>query len=241
MDRWLTGVHGDLLRSADRPLVVDLGYGSSPVTTVELFTRLRAVRPDVEVVGLEIDPERVAVARDAERDGLSFRRGGFELAGLRPLVVRALNVLRQYEEEPAREAWSTLLAGLAPGGLLVEGTCDEIGRRAAWVALDADGPRTLTLAAHLPTLGRPSDLAERLPKALIHHNVPGEPVHALLTALDAAWDRAAAQAVFGPRARWVAACEALEWDKDVRRARLGELTVPWASVSPADHGGAAPR
>jgi hypothetical protein len=233
VDRWLTGVHGNLLRSAERALVVDLGYGASPVTTVELFGRLREVRHDVVVVGLEIDQERVDLARPAEREGLSFRRGGFELAGLRPLVVRALNVLRQYEEQPALEAWRTLQAGLAPGGLLVEGTCDEIGRRAAWVALDADGPRTLTLAAHLPTLERPSALAERLPKALIHHNVPGQPVHALLAQLDDAWDRAAPQAVFGPRARWVAACDGLDWpDADVRRARLGELTVPWATVAP---------
>lgn len=234
MDRWLTAVHGDLLRrSGGPPLVVDLGYGASPVTTVELFGRLREVRADVQVVGLEIDQERVDAAKPAEREGLSFRRGGFELAGLRPLVVRALNVLRQYEEEPAAQAWSTLRAGLVPGGLLVEGTCDEIGRRAAWVALDAEGPRTLTLAAHLPTLDRPSDLAERLPKALIHHNVPGRPVHALLTALDDAWDRAAPQAAFGPRARWVAACEGLEWDgADARRTRLGELTVPWDSVTP---------
>ena len=232
VDRWLVGVHGDLLRSAEAPLVVDLGYGSSAVTTVELFARLREVRPDVQVVGLEIDPERVDTAQEAACDGLSFRRGGFELAGLRPVVVRALNVLRQYEEQPAAQAWQTLRAGLAPGGLLVEGTCDEIGRRAAWVALDADGPRTLTLAAHLPTLDRPSSLAERLPKALIHHNVPGQSVHALLAALDEAWDRSAPHAVFGPRARWVAACEALEWDKDVRRARLGELTVPWPTVAP---------
>ena len=233
VDRWLTGVHGELLRTGAPPLVVDLGYGASPVTTVELFTRLREVRPDVEVIGLEINQERVSAARDAARDGLSFRRGGFELAGLRPLVVRALNVLRQYDEQPALEAWQTLVNGLAPGGLLVEGTCDEIGRRAAWVALTAEGPQTLTLAAHLPALDRPSSLAERLPKALIHHNVPGQPVHALLAALDDAWDRAASQAVFGPRARWVAACEALQWERaDLRRARLGELTVPWPSVSP---------
>lgn len=234
VDRWLAAVHGDLLRSADAaPLVVDLGYGASPVTTVELFGRLRAVRPDVEVVGLEIDRERVDAAADAAAEGLSFRRGGFELAGLRPLIVRALNVLRQYDEAAALEAWSTLLAGLAPGGLLVEGTCDEIGRRAVWVALATDGPRTLTLAAHLPTLERPSELAERLPKTLIHHNVPGEPVHALLAALDDAWDRAAPQAVFGPRARWVAACAALDWPQaDVRRVGYGELTVPWAGVAP---------
>ena len=234
VDRWVTAVHAGWLRAIDGPpLVVDLGYGASPVTTVELFARLREVRPDVEVVGLEIDPERVAAARPAEREGLQFRRGGFELAGLRPHLVRALNVLRQYEEEPAREAWETLRAGLAPGGRLVEGTCDEIGRRAAWVELDAAGPRTLTLAAHLPSLPRPSELAERLPKALIHHNVPGAPLHALLRALDDAWDRAAPQAAFGPRARWVAACQALDWPgADARRARLGELTVPWATVAP---------
>jgi hypothetical protein len=234
VDRWLTGAHGDLLgATASPPLVVDLGYGASPVTTVELFQRLRAVRPDVEVVGLEIDPERVEAAQPAARPGLSFTRGGFELAGHRPLVVRALNVLRQYEPGPAAQAWETLRAGLAPGGLLVEGTCDEIGRRAAWIALGPDGPRTLTLAAHLPTLVRPSELAERLPKALISSNVPGQPVHALLRALDDAWDRSAAYAPFGPRQRWSAACECLDWPQDGPvRHRLGELTVPWASVAP---------
>ena len=185
VDRWLGGVHGALLRAAPTPpLVVDLGYGASPVTTVELHARLRAVRGDVEVVGLEIDPERVAAARGAAADGLRFARGGFELAGLRPLVVRALNVLRQYDEASAAAAWQSLLAGLAPGGLLVEGTCDELGRRASWVALRADGPRTLVLAAHLPSLTRPGQLAERLPKALVHRNVPGRRVHALLQALD---------------------------------------------------------
>ena len=231
VDRWLAAVHGDLLRRAERPLVVDLGYGATPVTAVELHARLSVVRPDVEVVGLEIDPERVEAARYAERPGLSFRRGGFELAGLRPVVVRALNVLRQYEEPAAAQAWQTLLGGLAPGGLLVEGTCDELGRRAAWVALTADGPQTLTLAAHLPTLDRPSSLAERLPKALIHHNVPGQPVHALLEALDDAWDRAAPFAAYGPRQRWVAAAGTLAWpDVDARRARYGEVTVPWSTL-----------
>jgi len=233
VDRWLVGVHGGLLRSAvEPPLVVDLGFGASPVTTVELFGRLRAVRPDVQVVGLEIDAERVATARHAEQQGLSFRQGGFELAGLRPLVVRALNVLRQYDEQAAAEAGAMLQAGLAPGGLLVEGTCDEIGRRAAWVAVDADGPRTLTFAAHLPTLSRPSELAERLPKALIHRNLPGRPVHALLVELDAAWDRAAPYAPFGPRQRWTMACGSLDWPQSgPTRHRLGELTVPWASVA----------
>ncbi len=234
VDRWLLAVHGELLRTADQPpLVVDLGYGATPVTTVELHGRLRQLRPDVQVVGLELDPDRVAAAQPATTDGLSFRRGGFELAGLRPLVVRALNVLRQYDEPTATSASSTLRKGLATGGLLIEGTCDEIGRRAAWVTLDREGPRTLTFAAHLPSLTRPAELAERLPKALIHHNVPGDTVHALLGELDAAWDRAAPYAAYGNRQRWVAACAGLAWPgRDIRRTRCGELSVPWATLRP---------
>jgi hypothetical protein len=233
VDRWIASTYGDLLRSsAAPPLVVDLGYGATPVTAVELHQRLCQVRADVQVVGIEIDPDRVAAAKPAERPGLTFVRGGFELAGTRPLVVRALNVLRQYDEAAAGEAWRTITESLAPRGVLVEGTCDEIGRRAAWVDLDAAGPRTLTLAAHLPTLQRPSDLAERLPKALIHHNVPGRRIHDLLQQLDAAWDRAAPYAPFGNRQRWIAMADELQHPKDTSRARFGELTVPWESVAP---------
>lgn len=233
VDRHLVAVHGSLLRSAAAPLVVDLGYGATPVTAVELHQRLAAVCPAVEVVGIEIDQTRVDVAAAASRDGLRFVRGGFELAGLRPLAVRCLNVLRQYPLEDALRAWDTVLGSVQDGGVLLEGTCDEVGRRAAWVTLTPAGPQSLTLAAHLPSLDRPSSLAERLPKALIHHNVPGQPVHALLTALDAAWDRAAPYATYGPRQRWVATCEGLEWEQTgVRRWRDGELTVPWSSVDP---------
>ncbi len=233
VDRHLAAVHGALLRSASDPLVIDLGYGATPITAVELHARLVAVRPSVEVVGVEIDQSRVDAAASAVCDGLRFVRGGFELAGLKPLVVRCLNVLRQYPLEDALAAWDTVLGSLQPQGILIEGTCDEVGRRAAWVTLTAAGPQSLTLAAHLPSLDRPSSLAERLPKALIHHNVPGQPVHALLVALDAAWDRAAPYATYGPRQRWVAACEALEWEQTgVRRHRDGELTVAWSSVAP---------
>jgi hypothetical protein len=54
VDRGLTGTLAGVLRSAGDPLVVDLGFGGHPVTTVELAHRLRAVRPDVRVVGVEI-------------------------------------------------------------------------------------------------------------------------------------------------------------------------------------------
>lgn len=62
-DRWLAGPHAWRLRQASAPIVVDLGYGASPVTAVELRERLRRVRADVEVVGIEIDPVRVAAAQ----------------------------------------------------------------------------------------------------------------------------------------------------------------------------------
>ena len=234
-DRWLT--HDEFVRSrildAADPLVVDLGYGASPWTTLELAARWRAVRPDVRVVGLEIDPARVAPARD----GVVFARGGLELAGLRPVLVRAFNVLRQYPEEAVPAAWERILSGLAPGGLLVDGTCDEVGRRCAWVLLDRSGPLSLTLAWDPFSVPRPSEVAERLPKALIHRNVPGEPVHALLAAADRAWAVAAHAAPFGPRARWRAASEVLRaegFPVRVYRRRMRDcvLSVPWSCVAP---------
>ena len=243
VDRWLAGPCGKALRNAADPLVVDLGYGASPVTTLELASRLRAVRTDVEVIGIEIDPVRVRAAQAFAGDRVSFRHGGFELPldGRSPVLVRAMNVLRQYDEPEVAGVWAGLTARLAHGGLLVEGTCDEIGRLATWVTLDASGPRTLTFSARLGTLARPSELAERLPKALIHRNVAGEPVHTLLGRLDRAWDTAAPYSSFGPRQRWVEAVRALVADgvpvlQGPARWRLGELTVAWSAVTPQTGG-----
>jgi hypothetical protein len=233
VDNWIAYALRDVLRCAEDPLVVDLGYGATPVTAVELRARLARIRPDVRVVGVEIDPDRVtAAAPVADPPRLEFRRGGFELAGLRPVVVRALNVLRQYDEGQVADAWAAVTSRLAPGGVLVDGTCDELGRLCAWLRVDGAGPRTLTLAANLSTLERPATYAERLPKALIHRNVPGEPVHALLSALDHAWLAAATLTPFGPRARFahaVAATRDAGWPihREPRRWRLGELTVDW--------------
>lgn len=239
VDRWLAGTQAGRLRAAADPLVVDLGYGRTPTTTVELHARLRVVRPDVDVLGLEIDPERVRRALAHARPGLSFAQGGFEVppAHRRPLLVRAFNVLRQYAEDEVAPAWTTMRARLAPDGLLVEGTCDELGRRASWVTVGPEGPRSLTLAAHLGSLERPGELAERLPKALIHRNVPGEPVHDLLAALDRAWAAAAPYGAFGARQRWAVTAATLRGEgwpllDGPRRWRLGELTVAWPAVAP---------
>lgn len=239
-DRWLAGPQGWRLRhSPTRPIVVDLGYGSSPVTAVELHRRIRRVRRDVDVVGIEIDPDRVAAAKPLEREGLAFRSGGFEIPlrdGARPTVVRAFNVLRQYGEAEVPDAWARVQERLAPGGLLVDGTCDEIGRRATWVAVDATGPVSLTISLRLGGLERPSDVAERLPKALIHRNVAGERIHAFLADLDHAWARSAAHSSWGARQRFLAAAAEVSerWPLLDRPARwrLGEITVAWEAVAP---------
>ena len=251
VDRWIA--HLPEFRRAADPLVVDLGYGANGVTTLELEARLRRVRPDVELRGLEIDPDRVAraneqlaetragrttFARDAR---VSFARGGFEVplpSGRQPAVIRAFNVLRQYDETAVAGAWGRMTARLAPGGVLVEGTCDEIGRVCSWVDVAASGePLRLTISLRLADLDRPSIVAERLPKALIHRNVPGERIHDLLVALDREWDRAAPLGTFGATQRWMAAVAALRASGTPvqggrARWRLGELTVPWETVRP---------
>jgi hypothetical protein len=260
VDRWMLHTMRPVLTDYRTPrLIVDLGFGADSVTTVEMFTRLRTlVCDELEVVGIEIDPERVRIARADEQPGLTFRRGGFEipLDGRDATVVRAFNVLRQYDESEVQQAWDRVVSRLAPGGAFLEGTCDEIGRVASWVTLrkpmlrsiptqrsSADTvravPQTLTFAADVSSLERPGQFAERLPKALIHRNVPGEPIHDLLSTWDHCWVRTAAHSVFGPRQRWIAAIRLLKNEAthvDVldseRRWRLGELTVSWACVAP---------
>ncbi|WP_022878952.1 trans-aconitate 2-methyltransferase [Microbacterium sp. B19] len=241
VDRWIAR-HPVLRRAAD-PLVVDLGFGASAVTPLELHARLTRVRPDATVLGLEIDPDRVARARAQAVgvEGVSFARGGFEVPtpdGRRPAVIRAMNVLRQYDEADVADAWARMCARLAPDGILVEGTCDEIGRVVTWVEVGADAaPRSLTVSLRLAELDDPAILAERLPKALIHRNVPGERVHDYVAALQREWNRAASVAPFGPVHRWRTAIEALAADgwpvRGRSRWRLGEVGVDWDAVAPA--------
>ncbi len=240
IDRWIAR-HPVLRRTAD-PLVIDLGFGASAVTPLELLARLRSQRPDAEVLGLEIDPERVARAREQSVgvEGVSFARGGFEVpvpGGRRPAVIRALNVLRQYDEADVADAWALMCARLQPDGILVEGTCDEIGRVATWIEVGTDAvPRSFTISLRLAELDSPAIAAERLPKALIHRNVPGERVHDFVASLDREWTRAAAVAPFGPVHRWRTAMHALDdagWPLVRRdRWRLGEVGVEWDAVAP---------
>jgi hypothetical protein len=238
IDRYLAA--SPALRTAVSPLVVDLGFGARPWTALELADRLARVRPDVRVLGLEIDPARVAAALPSATDRVRFALGGFEVptpGGERPAIIRAMNVLRQYEEHEVPAAWRRMADRLAPGGLLLDGTSDELGRIAAWVDVTEAGPSRLTIALRLADLDAPSVIAERLPKALIHRNVPGERVHDYLRALDSAWARASPLSVYGSAQRFTAAAAALRetgWPVSggPKRWRLGELSVDWDAVAP---------
>ncbi len=239
VDRWIAQLPA--FRRAAEPLVVDLGFGASATTALELHQRLGRIRPEVEVVGLEIDPARVRLASLSVRPGVRFALGGFEvpLPGGRPAtVIRALNVLRQYDEADVLPSWRLMVSRLEPRGVLVEGTCNEVGRVASWVDVTSDGPRTLTMSLRLADLDRPSIVAERLPKILIHRNVPGERIHGFLVDVDRQWRLNAALAVFGGSQRWVATAQGLHdagWPVRGGRSRwrLGELTVDWGAVAPS--------
>ncbi|HLK01911.1 MAG TPA: class I SAM-dependent methyltransferase [Streptosporangiaceae bacterium] len=251
-DRWIGGPLRPVLIAAARPLVVDLGYGASPVTTLALYRMVRNIAPGAEVTGLEIDPDRVSSARKYlsrlrtrghDLPGLSFAHGGFELPVPRPpVLVRAFNVLRQYPQERVSSAWERLRSGLAPNGVLIEGTCDELGRRAVWVTLPADphADGIITFSTRLASLDRPSDLAERLPKALIHRNVPGQAIHSFLHDFDKAWATTAPYGPLGRRQRWLHTVRLLAHDWPVftkppygggSRWRLGEISLPWDAIA----------
>ena len=244
-DRWLATWPG--LRSVAQAHVVDLGYGASSTTTRELAMRLAKIRLDVHVWGIEIDPARVTSAQEELArakppvTNVSFSYGGFEIpvpAGVAPVAIRAFNVLRQYDESDVPGAWASMVSRLDPAGVLIDGTCDEIGRVSTWVALTPAGPQSLSLSLRLTDLETPLIAAERLPKALIHRNVAGEPVHEFLTALDAAWRSCAPLSAFGAVQRWqatVASLGAAGWPilGGRSRWRLGEVTVAWSAVAPA--------
>ena len=231
-----------ILRQIPKPIVVDLGFGASPITAIELLSRLRKVNPNTHVVGIEIDRERVDRGLAVAHEQLHFTHGGFETPLPPSLaetadVIRAFNVLRQYDESEVAAAWQQMQSRLSENGILVEGTCDEIGRLSSWVTLNKNGAVSFTISLRLSGLDLPSKVAERLPKILIHHNVPGEKIHDFLQALDLAWQSNAGIGAFSAAQRWVSTCKQLSasgWPLigDPKRWRLGEMTIEWSAVAP---------
>lgn len=239
VDRYICNL--PILRQVDNPLVVDLGFGANPTTSIELLQRLQKINRDAKVLGIEIDPERVSKAKPFETGHLKFELGGFEIPQPNSInqpisIIRAMNVLRQYDEIQVSASWQLMQERLEPNGLIVEGTCDEIGRLASWITLDAHRPQSLTLSFRLTGLELPSTVAERLPKALIHKNIPGYAIHEFLLQLDKQWQKNSALSVFSPAQRFAASCQSLidsGWPitREPKRWRLGELTIDWSAVA----------
>jgi len=200
-DTFLAVAYPDFIRHA-RGLYVDLGYGAYPVTSVETLHRLRRINPRLRVLGVEIDPQRVAEARPFREPGLEFRLGGFNLPlmpGEAVSVVRAFNVLRQYEEPEVEKALAALTASLTEGGLIVEGTSDPMGRLLTFnlfqkiAAADTRPERVaLVLAPTLHADFLPRQFQAVLPKNFIHHAEPGGPIDRFFAAWHAAWQHARA-------------------------------------------------
>lgn len=124
----------ELLNKADS-LYIDLGYGAEPYTTLESALRFLQLNSSLKVIGVEIDPERVEQAKPFEDENTHFRVGGFNFPleiGEQPTIIRAFNVLRQYEVEEVIPSWEQMCAPLKDGGLLIEGTSSPYGK--IWTA-----------------------------------------------------------------------------------------------------------
>jgi hypothetical protein len=180
------------------PLVVDVGFGAAPTTTLESYTRLRRRRADLRVIGVEIDRDRVAAAMPfAVAGAVEFRVGGFDLPlvnGERAGLIRAMNVLRQYPEEEHAGALALMARHLADDGLLLEGTSTPSGRlftaNLVRRAGDEIGHAGVVLSANLRRSWEPRELQTVLPKNLIHRAEPGGAIDAAF----AVWERAVGQA-----------------------------------------------
>lgn len=195
-DTYLALCYPDFIRSLPG-IYVDLGFGQSPSTTVETAGRLRHLNPGLRLVGVEIDPERVASAQPRSGPGLDFRLGGFNLplGEAEPVaVIRAMNVLRQYPESEYAASIAVLARSLTEDGLLLEGTSDPPGRLMAFNLYRREG-EILTLDgliffARLRHPFEPRSLQAVLPKNYIHHARPGSGLDALFGDWEKCWQRA---------------------------------------------------
>jgi len=233
------------LRAPENCFYVDLGYGAEPFTTLESAARLRRFNPHLPVLGIEIDPERVSRALPFADEQTLFRLGGFNVPlqpGETVRLIRAMNVLRQYEEAEFLSAVDQMGHSLIPGGLLLEGTSDPFGRimvinlvrRTLEGSLMMEG---LLFSTNFRWGFEPGVFQPVLPKNLIHRMVPGEMIYDFMEA----WKQAARLTIgirpLGLRQWFVASARALTemgWSIDPRRRFLQQGYLLWKRSIPLD-------
>lgn len=198
-------------------LFVDLGYGFDARTTLESAARFRRVNPDLKILGVEIDKDRVEAALPFADDKTFFRLGGFNLpmkAGERVRLIRAFNVLRQYEEKDFAPAYERLAQYILPGGLMIEGTSNPFG--SIWCAnlvrkveSGAWNFEALVFSTNFRLGFDVEEFQTILPKNFIHHVVQGEPIHDFFEAWKLSAKETIALKTYGAQQWFVAAAEAL--------------------------------
>ena len=214
-------------------MFVDLGYGFDARTTLESASRFRRVNPNLKILGVEIEKDRVEAALSYADEKTFFRLGGFNLPlndGEHVRLIRAFNVLRQYEEKEFAPAYERLAHYVLPGGFMVEGTSNPFG--SIWSAnvvrrtMESGSllPKKPELAPALHTPWRfealvfstnfrlgfeVEEFQTILPKNYIHHVVKGEAVHDFFEAWKQSAAEMAAMKTYGARQWFVAAAERL--------------------------------
>jgi len=222
-DIFMLLTEGSLIRMQDTPerrsFFVDLGYGFEPFTTLESAERFRVQNPNLPVLGVEIDPERVAMAEPFADEKTFFRLGGFNLPlreGESVRLIRAFNVLRQYEEAEWEEPVEQLGMQMIPGGMLLEGTSNPFG--SVWTAnvirRSAVPPYAVLREGFLFSTnfhsGFEPDLFQPvLTKNYIHRMVPGEEIYEFMERWKIACRNQSPMRSFGLRALFCAAAEEL--------------------------------
>lgn len=218
-DIFMLLTEGPLIRMQDEPgkpsFYVDLGYGFEPFTTLETAERLRSQNPRLQVLGVEIDPERVKAAEPFADEQTFFRLGGFNLPlkeGEQVRLIRAFNVLRQYEESEWAAPIEQLGQQLIPGGMLLEGTSNPFG--SVWTA-------NIIRRSQIPPypvlhegflfstnfhMGFTPDLFQPvLTKNYIHRMVPGEKIYEFMERWKTACRNQAPMRTYGLRTLFCAA------------------------------------
>ena len=188
---------------ADARLFCDLGFGHESISSREWLELLvRGGASNIKLLATDIVPQRVRHARrlleerpmdiDEKVAQIDFQVSGFNvplLHGERVSVMRAMNVLRQYDESGVAAAHMTMAAALKDGGLLLEGTSNPLGK--IWTANllqrvnDRLEHRFLVLAAKFTQ----RNLSANLFKALLPRSFVNQTRQPLIASFFDTWDR----------------------------------------------------
>jgi len=214
-------------------MFLDLGYGFDARTTLESAQRFRRVNPNLKILGVEIDKERVEAALSFADEKTFFRLGGFNVPlkeGEHVRLIRAFNVLRQYEEKDFVPAYEQLAQHILTGGLMIEGTSNPFG--SIWAAnlvrrtLESNSSlldtrqqavgvqsgwsfEALIFSTNFRMGFDVEEFQTILPKNLIHHVVPGEEIYDFFEAWKGSAQETSAMKTYGDKQWFVASAESL--------------------------------